>query len=252
MKENSPLYLTIYFSITSLAVLSLIPRTFDRRCCRDVNSTSWLYISPRMHPRSCQDANAIPIGRPATTRATLDVNAAARLARSKSILSLVKRQKERERGREMERGSRDRDLGGFYYPTGRERAAQSGTGRELPGEIASLVPASPRASLRRKLPGRPFPRVYHVVKGTSCRSSRQGGAEREREREREREGASRRGFISRQYRERGRERAVALRAEAKRRDSGAAECNSYRDDDNVQSRRACDHRDRELIYELSP
>jgi len=60
------------------------------------------------------------------------------------------------------------------------------------GGIASLVPASPCASLRRKLPGRPFPRVYHVVKGTSCRSSREG--------ERERERASRRRFISRQYR----------------------------------------------------
>jgi len=122
MKENSPLYLTIYFSITSLAVLSPIPRTFDRRCCRDVNSTSRLYISPRMHPRSGQDADAIPIGRPATTRVTLDVNAAARLARSKSILSLVKRQKEREKegGRWREEAAIEISAGFITQPGGNE------------------------------------------------------------------------------------------------------------------------------------
>jgi hypothetical protein len=138
--------------------------------------------------------DAIPIGRPATTRATLDINAAARLVRSKSILSLVKRVGGEGRGGEMERereGEREKAAigisAGFITQPGGNEPRNPGR-----GGIASLVPASPCASLRRKLPGRPFPRVYHVVKGTSCRSSREG--------ERERERASRRRFISRQYR----------------------------------------------------
>jgi len=82
---------------------------------------------------------------------------------------------EREREGEREKAAIGISAGFITQPGGNE---PRNPGR---GGIASLVPASPCASLRRKLPGRPFPRVYHVVKGTSCRSSREGERERERE-----------------------------------------------------------------------
>jgi len=61
------------------------------------------------------------------TRATFDINAAAR--GSYDLNQFFPLSGGRKRERERERESRDRDLGRFYYPTGRERTAQSGTGR---------------------------------------------------------------------------------------------------------------------------
>lgn len=70
--------------------------------------------------------------------------------------------------------------GFITHPAGNEppaaqwRAPGGGWGvlSELRGGIASFGP-EPFAGLRRNSVGRPFPRVYHVVKGTSCRYSDQ-------------------------------------------------------------------------------
>jgi len=111
----------------------------------------------------------------------------------------------------------------LYHSIGRKRATQSDG--ELPKRNRSVGSNSPHAqsSLRYNFVGRLFPRVYHVVKGTSCRSHDEGRIHI--------------ATVSR------------VACPFRRTDSdtpsfpfSTAGCNSYRDD-NVQSCRACDHCD---------
>lgn len=141
--------------------------------------------------------------------------------------------------------SRDREISpGFIIPIPEETSRAIGDGmRGEPGEIASLVPAS-RCYANQRVYGVSLPGA--AVSASISRRKRDKFVDPTKGR-----WSSRRGFVSRRYRERGK-RTVALRAKPERRDSDAPECNSYRDDDNVQSRRACDHIGIELIYELSP
>lgn len=81
-------------------------------------------------------------------------------------------------------------------------------------------------TLRYNFVERPFQRIYHVVKGTSrFYPTREDRCHR---------------FISRQYRGKGGDGRLFKSPPL----PSTAECNSYRDDDNVQSRRAYDRRDR--------